>query len=116
MTPDEAVFDLELLDHDFYLFRNLDTGADNVVARAGDGSYELFEPSATCSSTETAADIRHSAVRPSSMTPEEAVELLDAGDLPFVFFIDSESDRGRVAYRRYDGHYGLLAPADEATS
>ena len=34
MTPDEAAFDLELLDHDFYLFKNLETGEDNVVARA----------------------------------------------------------------------------------
>ena len=34
--PDEAVFDLELLDHDFYLFKNLETGEDNVVARSGD--------------------------------------------------------------------------------
>jgi ribosome-associated translation inhibitor RaiA len=112
MTPDEAVFDLELLDHDFYLFENLETGEDNVVARAADATYELYEPSATCSVVETAADICHSPVRPSTLGPDQAIELLDAGDLPFVFFVDVDTGRGCVAYRRYDGHYGILTPAD----
>ena len=42
-TVDEAIGDLELLDHDFFLFRNAATGEDNVVARDDDG-YVLFEP------------------------------------------------------------------------
>jgi Sigma 54 modulation/S30EA ribosomal protein C terminus len=42
-TPDEAVFDMESLDHDFFLFTNLDTGDDNAVHRAGDG-YEIIQP------------------------------------------------------------------------
>ena len=31
---------------------------------------------------------------------------------PFVFFLDEATGRGRVVYRRYDGHYGLVATAD----
>jgi ribosome-associated translation inhibitor RaiA len=114
MTPDEAVLDLELLDHDFYLFTNRETGEDNVIARSEGSGYELLEPSATCSLTATAAPIRHSAIRPLTSSVEDAEQLLDLADLPFVFFLDPERGRGRVLYRRYDGHYGLIVPAEEA--
>lgn len=113
MTPDEAAFDLELLDHDFYLFTNLETGEDNVIVRAGPSEYELLEPAATCSLTDTAAVIRHSSFRPVAMTIDEAREVLDLSDRPFVFFLDPDNGRGHVLYRRYDGHYGLISPADE---
>ena len=43
---------------------------------------------------------------------EEALERLDAGGEPFVFFCDTDTGRGAVAYLRYDGHYGLIRPAD----
>ncbi len=114
MTPDEAVLDLELLDHDFYLFKNRETGEDNVVARSEGAGYELLEPSATCSLTEIAAEIRHSAARPSTLSTEDAIELLDLGNAPFVFFVHTDDQRGRVLYRRYDGHYGLIEPDEEA--
>ena len=41
----------------------------------------------------------------------EAVERLDVDVEPFVFFVEPESGRGNVVYRRYDGHYGLITPA-----
>jgi hypothetical protein len=44
---------------------------------------------------------------------DTARELLDEGDLPFVFFVDPLTRRGRVLYRRYDGHYGLIVPSDQ---
>jgi ribosome-associated translation inhibitor RaiA len=113
MTPDEAVFDLELLDHDFYLFTNSETGEDNVVARSAGSGYELQEPSGMCSLAKVAAPIQHSPTRPPRLGVEEATELLDLGDLPFVFFVDPDDGRGRVLYRRYDGHYGLIVPAEE---
>lgn len=113
MTPDEAILDLELLDHDFYLFRNRETGEDNVIARSGGSGYELLEPFATCSLGETAVIIRRSEIRPARMSTGEAVELLDLGDLPFVFFVDDDAGRGHVLYRRYDGHYGLIDPAED---
>lgn len=31
--------------------------------------------------------------------------------LPFLFFAEPASGRGRLLYRRYDGHYGLVRPA-----
>lgn len=114
ITPDEAVFDLEVLDHDFYLFKNRETGEDNVVARSEGSGYELFEPAATCSLSDTAAPIRHNATRPPLLSVEDATQLLDLADLPFVFFVDPDGGKGRVLYRRYDGHYGLIVAAEEA--
>jgi ribosome-associated translation inhibitor RaiA len=114
MTPDEAVADLELLDHDFYLFRNRETHEDNVIARSGELDYELFEPSATSSLAGSGTTIRHSPIRPPAIEPEDAIDLLNLGDLPFVFFLDPETGQGRLLYRRYDGHYGLVTRADEA--
>lgn len=115
MTPDEAAADLEVLDHEFYLFTNLETGEDNVICRSEDGSgYALLEPSATCSLTHAAALIVHSELRPTTMTADEARDVLDLTDRPFVFFLDPDHRRGRVLYRRYDGHYGLIVGADES--
>jgi hypothetical protein len=113
MTPDEAVVDLELLDHDFYLFKNRETGEDNVIARADGSGYELLEPSRTSALADASAPIRHSTARPPHVGVEDAEQLLDLGSLPFVFFLDTASGRGMVLYRRYDGHNGLIVPAED---
>jgi putative sigma-54 modulation protein len=44
MTPEEAVLQLELLGHDFFVFQNADSGEVNVVYRRRDGNYGLIEP------------------------------------------------------------------------
>jgi putative sigma-54 modulation protein len=44
MTPDEAVLQLELVGHDFFVFRNADSEGINVVYRRRDGRYGLIEP------------------------------------------------------------------------
>jgi putative sigma-54 modulation protein len=44
MTPDEAVLQLELVGHDFFVFRNADSDDVNVVYRRRDGAYGLIEP------------------------------------------------------------------------
>lgn len=45
MTPEEAILQLELIGHDFFLFRNADSGEINVLYRRRDGRYGLIEPS-----------------------------------------------------------------------
>ena len=45
MSAEEAVLQLELIGHDFFVFRHLDTGEINVVYRRRDGDYGLIEPS-----------------------------------------------------------------------
>jgi putative sigma-54 modulation protein len=46
MSPEEAVLQLELIGHDFFVFRNADSGEVNVVYRRKDGGYGLIEPGA----------------------------------------------------------------------
>jgi hypothetical protein len=58
-----------------------------------------------------AAPVRASTQRPGEMDLSEAEERLDASHEPFVFFVNVDSGRGNVVYRRYDGHYGLITPA-----
>ena len=44
MTVDEAVMQMELLGHDFFLFANAETDEVNVVYKRKDGKYGLLEP------------------------------------------------------------------------
>ncbi|MGQ9692156.1 MAG: ribosome hibernation-promoting factor, HPF/YfiA family [Thermaceae bacterium] len=44
MTPEDAVFQMEALGHDFFVFRNAETEEINVVYRRKDGNYGLIAP------------------------------------------------------------------------
>jgi putative sigma-54 modulation protein len=44
MTAEEAALQLELVGHDFFVFRNADTREVNVLYRRRDGGYGLIEP------------------------------------------------------------------------
>ncbi len=44
MTEDEAIDQMEMLGHDFFIFQNLESGAINVVYRRHDSNYGLLEP------------------------------------------------------------------------
>lgn len=44
MGTEEAVLQMELLGHDFFVFRNADSGEVNVVYRRRKGGYGLIEP------------------------------------------------------------------------
>jgi len=44
MTPEEAVLQLELVGHDFFVFRSGNSEAVNIVYRRRDGGYGLIEP------------------------------------------------------------------------
>jgi putative sigma-54 modulation protein len=44
MSPEQAVEQMELLSHDFFLFANMDSEAINLVYRRKDGNYGLIEP------------------------------------------------------------------------
>ncbi|HEX2851269.1 MAG TPA: sigma 54 modulation/S30EA ribosomal C-terminal domain-containing protein [Acidimicrobiales bacterium] len=109
-TVEEALFDLEVLDHDFHLFRDLATGQSAVIARVADG-YELrrFAP----------ADVPVAAQTPVALHPNgsvrlrlgDAVERLNTSGERFVFFHGPDAPDGALLYRRYDGHYGLVEPS-----
>ena len=44
MTAEEAVLQLELIGHDFFVFQNADSAEVNVLYRRKDGGYGLIEP------------------------------------------------------------------------
>lgn len=45
MNADEAILQMELLGHDFFVFTSAETDAINVLYRRHDGDYGLIEPS-----------------------------------------------------------------------
>lgn len=46
MPADEAIMEMNLLGHEFFVFRNSDTDVINVIYRRKDGNYGLIEPEA----------------------------------------------------------------------
>jgi putative sigma-54 modulation protein len=44
MTIDEAKHQLELVDHDFYMFRNSESGEINVIYHRNHGGYGVILP------------------------------------------------------------------------
>ena len=44
MSVDEAILQMNLLDHTFFMFKNADTGAVNVVYKRDEGNYAVLVP------------------------------------------------------------------------
>ncbi len=44
MTVQEALEQLEMIDHDFYMFMNAETGEINVVYERNHGGYGVLQP------------------------------------------------------------------------
>lgn len=44
MSVEEAILQMNLLSHEFFMFLNADTGSINVVYKRDDGNYALLEP------------------------------------------------------------------------
>ncbi|MEV7770226.1 HPF/RaiA family ribosome-associated protein [Kitasatospora sp. NPDC086791] len=112
-----AVFELEAMDYDFHLYTDTATGRDSVIYRDGaTGAYRISSagPAAAAGSApEAVPGITVSTAGVPELTAAEAVAHLDLGGRPFVFFTDATTGRGNILYHRYDGHYGLITPADQ---
>ena len=101
MTPDEAAFDLEQLDLDFYLFRDIATGDDALLERVSDGSYRLAR--IRNSTTDSARPVVNPATAERSaptLRLDEAIERIGAGGERFVFFKNTAT--GREAFCTID--------------
>lgn len=103
MTPDEAAYEMDLLDHDFFLYRDAGSNHPALVHRLPEGGYGVqgVEPDGTVAAVTYEPP-------PPSMTDAEARARLEADGEPFVFYLHRGSGEGRVLYHRYDGHYGLI--------
>jgi hypothetical protein len=111
LTPDEAVYDMEQLDYEFYLFSEVASGADAVMERSESGGYRLRRVSGSeVDPGPTAAPVEVSQQRPPALRLDDALERLNTGGESHIFFVNPATGRGGVVYRRYDGHYGLICP------
>jgi putative sigma-54 modulation protein len=45
MSAEEAALQLDLIGHDFFVFRSEDSGEINVIYRRKNGGYGVIEPS-----------------------------------------------------------------------
>ncbi len=107
MSLDEAVSDMDLLGHDFCLFTEIGTGRHALIRRLTDGRYGLHGGPTDAVPVGTVVPVVLEGPA-ESLSQEQAVEHLDSGGEPFVFYVDRTSGRGCVLYRRHDGHYGLI--------
>ena len=93
LTTDEAAYEMDLLDHDFYLYTDRETGGQAVIHRGEDG---------------TGHDVL---LAPAVLSEDQAREHLDLAGEPFVFYLPDHDGQGRVLYRRFDGQYGVITTA-----
>ncbi|MER6122117.1 HPF/RaiA family ribosome-associated protein [Streptomyces sp. NPDC001795] len=112
-SPDEAAFELEMMDYGFHLFTDIGTGEDSVLYRSGPTGYRLAQvhPHPDLVGP-VAVPLTVSDLPAPEMNVAEAKQRLDTTGFPFVFFADETTGRGNVLYHRYDGHYGLISPAE----
>jgi len=114
LTPEEAVVEMDSLDQDFHLFTNADTGEESVVYRRPDDGIGLL-----CARP-IEAPFPETPLRPDPapapvLVLQAATEALNVSGERFLFFVDAQSGRGNVLYRRDDGHYGLIEPTDKTS-
>ncbi|MDZ4267707.1 MAG: HPF/RaiA family ribosome-associated protein [Mycobacterium sp.] len=112
-SVDDAVREMELLDYDFHLFTERGTGFASVLYRDGSTGYRLAQviPVSPDQLAPFELPVTFSSQPAPCITVEQAAERLGLLGLPFLFFIDAAQGRANVLYHRYDGHYGLIAPA-----
>lgn len=110
---DEAAADMEALGFDFHLFTESGSEQDSVLYRAGPTGYRLAQvnpnPEALAPHV---LEVTVSGQPAPLLSTLEAVDRMALWDRPFLFFLDGERGRGAVLYHRYDGHYGLINPAE----
>lgn len=116
LTAEEAAFDMDQLDHDFHLFRDIATGEDSLLIRTESGyrvRHLRSTPDHGAHAEGPGLQIEEDPLAAPVLDAAEAAELLDASGDRFVFFADRTTGRGSVIYHRYDGHYGLVTLADD---
>jgi hypothetical protein len=103
---------MNAMDHDAYLYSDVETGQDAVVYRAGPTGLKLARQRSMHPPHLPAplALTIHCHKSP-ALTPAQAIDRLTEGRWPFVFYTDHDTGRGNLLYRRYDGNLSLIQPA-----
>ena len=113
-TVDEALTEMELLDYDFHLFTEKGTHTAGLLYRGEPTGYRLalVAPSLAGELSPFTALVTISPHPPPCIRAEDAPSRLRLLGLPFLFFIDAALGQACVLYSRYDGHYGVITPAN----
>jgi ribosome-associated translation inhibitor RaiA len=106
-----AAADMAALDHRFYLFQDVDTGADAVLYHRADGHLAVIQPAGTPLPTDPRDLPREASRYTRPLDEAAALAEMDALNHRFLYFTNAATGRGCVLYLRYDGHYGLVEPA-----
>ena len=111
---DDAAQEMALLDYDFHLFTEDGTRQDSVLYRTGPAEHRLaqVDPGSADKLAPFGTPLTISPQPAPRLTLGQATERIELLGLPFLFFVDAARDRGCVLYHRYDGHYGLITPAE----
>ncbi len=107
----QALADLLDLDHDFYLFKEIASGADAVVYRRDDGAFAMILPAGADAGEPIDGLVVERSRYSAPLSRESARAEMDEVDHRFLAFVDADSGRTNILYLRHDGHYGLLEPA-----
>ncbi|MEV6979054.1 sigma 54 modulation/S30EA ribosomal C-terminal domain-containing protein [Kitasatospora sp. NPDC093806] len=110
-SPDAAARTMDAMDFDIHLFTDPATETDAVVYRVGPTGYRLARTVAAAPPSRPAVPLTLSPCGAPELTENQAVARLAAAELPYLFFAQPGSGRGRVLYRRFDGALGLIAAA-----
>lgn len=115
---DEAVADMNDLDYDVHLFTEAGTQQDSVLYRSGPTGYRLAQvvPQPEALLAPHAEQVTISDSPAPQYSVQEATARMAVWEQPFLFFQDTERGRGALLYHRYDGHYGLVEPAEATES
>lgn len=114
MSLEEAAFDLDILDHDFYLFEEIKSARTGLLSVHADGHFEL-RIAATADIEAPQGMPLERIDGPSTFDDQSAQRQLDAGEDPFVFYRHGDGHASQVMYRRYDGNYGVVELQRRAT-
>ncbi|MFD8755388.1 sigma 54 modulation/S30EA ribosomal C-terminal domain-containing protein [Kitasatospora sp. NPDC059577] len=108
-SPEAAARTMDAMDYHIHLFTDPATETDAVVYRVGPTGYRLARTVAAGPPGRRTAPITLSPYGAPRLSEARAVDRLVDAELPFLFFADPVSGRGRVLYRRFDGRLGLIA-------
>lgn len=111
LSVSEALFDLDVLDHRFFLFTDEADGKASIVYEEDDGVALRKIDGSRPDETKLRPELSVNRTPAPTISVEDAVSRLNLSDVPFVFFQDAERRTATVLYRRYDGHYGLIVPS-----
>ncbi|MEV6138823.1 sigma 54 modulation/S30EA ribosomal C-terminal domain-containing protein [Nocardia sp. NPDC051990] len=118
--PAEATAVMDAMDYDAYLFSDAETGEDALVSWTDPLGVRLTRQRTTQAPlapvdrplTVNSLPLLMDSYPAPTLSEEAAVPRLCRKGLPFLFFTDTDSGRGRLLYRRYDGDLTIVVPAE----